>query len=185
MRASGFLIFLLLVPSALADESLWNTLATQPNLAVVLRHANAQGNDGTAWDETGNCRGERMLTDEGKALAQKIGAAFRTRSIAPTVLSSPQCRARHTAEIAFGPYTTDAALRESGSGSSSQMQVFTDKAQALLRQHRGAKPVVLVNHKPNIEALTLETVETGELIVGKIKDNGEVDVLGKIRVSAE
>jgi hypothetical protein len=39
-----------------------------------------------------------------------------------------------------------------------------------------------VSHRPNIELLTLELVEEGELVIGKITDSGEIEVLGKMRL---
>ena len=78
-----------------------------------MRHTQPAGGNPLAWDASGNCKGESMLTAEGKAHARKIGEEFAKHGIKPTVISSPMCRCRDTARIAFGEEgVTDAALRE-------------------------------------------------------------------------
>jgi hypothetical protein len=46
----------------------------------------------------------------------------------------------------------------------------------------GSVPVVLVSHRPNIDLLTMELVDEGELLVGRANANGEIEVLGRIKV---
>jgi hypothetical protein len=63
-----------------------------------------------------------------------------------------------------------------------RVSAFDRKASSLLAKHRGRVPIVFVSHRPNIELLTLELVDEGELVVGKVSDSGEVEVLGKMRL---
>ena len=39
-----------------------------------------------------------------------------------------------------------------------------------------------MSHRPNIDQLTMELVDEGELLVGRANASGEIDVLGKIKV---
>jgi hypothetical protein len=39
-----------------------------------------------------------------------------------------------------------------------------------------------VSHRPNIDLLTMELVDEGELLVGRANAHGEIEVLGRIRV---
>jgi len=73
-------------------------------------------------------------------------------------------------------------LREVASADSDQRKRFERKAQSLIARHRGSVPVVLVSHRPNIDLLTMELVDEGDLLVGRANANGEIDVLGKIKV---
>jgi hypothetical protein len=41
---------------------------------------------------------------------------------------------------------------------------------------------VFVNHRPNIDAMTMELIQIGELLVGSITEDGEIEVRGKIRL---
>jgi len=181
------LIFFFVLLSALqawaGDDALWERLKDEASLIVLMRHAEPAGGNPHTWDETGNCAGESMLTQYGKSHAGRIGEAFASRGIKPVVISSPMCRCRDTARIAFGnALLTDGALREVASADSGQKKRFERTAQSLIRSHRGSAPVVFVSHRPNIDLLTMELLESGDLLVGRVKENGEIDVLGKITV---
>lgn len=119
MRRAIFLLLGALATPVSANDPLWEKLRTEANLVVLMRHAQPAGGNPLTWDESGNCRGESMLTAVGKAHARKIGEEFAKRGIKPTVISSPMCRCRDTARIAFGDtVATDAALREIASADS-------------------------------------------------------------------
>ena len=168
---------------AWADDMLWKRLETESNLVVLMRHTQPGGGNPLTWDESGNCKGESMLTASGEMHAKRIGAAFASRGVKPRAISSPMCRCRDTARIAFGGApVTDEDLREVASADASRMKLFERKAQSLIASYRGAVPLVLVSHRPNIDQLTMELLDEGELLVGRANANGEIDVLGKIKV---
>ena len=166
-----------------ANDLLWEKLRNEANLVVLMRHTQPAGGNPLTWDESGNCKGESMLTAAGKAHAQKIGEEFAKHGIKPTVISSPMCRCRETARIAFGNAgVTDAALREIASADPERSNAFERKTQSLIGSHRGSSPVVFVSHRPNIDLLSLDLIGEGELLVGRANVKGELDVLGKIEV---
>ena len=166
-----------------ANDLLWQKLKTEADLVVLIRHTQPAGGNPLTWDESGSCKGESMLTVEGKAHARKIGEAFAQHGIEPSVISSPMCRCRETARIAFGEaVVTDAALREIASADPVRANAFERKAQSLIASHRGSSPVVFVSHRPNIDLLSLELIGEGELLVARANENGELTVLGKIQV---
>lgn len=172
------LLLLLFAFSVHADESLWRALQKQPNMVVLMRHSYAAGGNPLLWDQTGRCEGERLLTEKGKVFAKQIGEAFREENILPFVVSSPMCRCKETASIAFGKFRTEPALREIVSASSEQVEEMLLKTRSLLLKHKGTRPVVLVMHRPNIDVLTMELVDTGQLVVGEINVLGDIEVLG-------
>jgi phosphohistidine phosphatase SixA len=188
MRITWLLCLSLIVSSVGADESLWLNLKQDPNMIVFMRNAESSGNrDGInmlSWDATGKCKGESMLTDEGKAHAKKIGAAFTKHGIKAKVISSPMCRCTETAEIAFGEYVTDPELRQKSPEDTPGQDSFQEKAIELFSKYRGSTPIVFVNHRPNIDSLTMELMGIGELLIGTVAEDGEVEVLGKIRVES-
>ena len=184
MRVPSLIIFCLITQVASADEPLWIKLRSEPNLVVLMRHTHSAGGNPLTWDETGNCRGESVLSAKGKAHARKIGEAFAQHSIKPgPVVSSPMCRCRETAQGAFGnEFVTDPALSEIASADSERTGVFEKTALTLLSRHRGAAPIVFISHRPNIHLLTMELIDDGDLLVARLDDKGEIDVLGKIRI---
>ena len=173
--------------TAVADELLWEKLKQDQNMIVLMRNSESSGNrDGSSmlvWDASGKCIGESTLTTEGKAQAKRIGEAFAEHGIKPTVISSPMCRCTETAQIAFGEYLTDPDLRQKPTADVHGHEIFQAKATALLSKHRGYTPIVFVNHRPNIDALTMELIDVGDLLIGSVTENGEVEVVGKIRIN--
>jgi phosphohistidine phosphatase SixA len=173
--------------AAFADEGLWQRLQGESNMVVLMRNAESSGNrDGAnmlVWDSTGKCLGESILTAVGIEQAKGVGAVFVEHGVKPIVISSPMCRCKETAEIAFGKYVTDPVLRQKPITDIEGQEEFQATASALLREHRGRSPIVFVNHRPNIDAMTMELIEIGELLVGKVTEDGEVEVLGKIRIA--
>jgi phosphohistidine phosphatase SixA len=183
MRIAIYLLFNVLASPAWANDLLWERLRTEPNLVVLMRHAQPAGGHPLTWDESGNCKGESMLTEAGKAHAKRIGEEFAKRGLKPAVISSPMCRCRDTARLAFGDSViTDAALREIATADAERANEFERKAQALIVSYLGSSPVVFVSHRPNIDLLSLELISDGELLVGRATAKGEINVLGKIAV---
>lgn len=184
MRITVLFFLALLSSVAWADDQLWERLKTEPNLVVLMGHTHAKGGHPLTWDETGNCRGERVLSQKGKAHARKIGEAFASHGIKPTVISSPMCRCLETAQLAFVEQSvTDPDLREIESADAERTKAFENKAQSLIASKRGVAPIVFVSHHPNINQLTMELInggDGGELLVGRANEKGEIDVLGKI-----
>jgi len=186
MRAICSLCLFAIAFSSVADELLWDKLRQEANMVVLMRNTESSGNqDGAGmlvWDASGRCEGESTLTTEGRSQARKIGLSFAKRGIRPMVISSPMCRCTETAQLAFGQYLTDPDLRQRPVSDPTGQETFQGRAEALLKQHRGEVPIVFVNHRPNIDSLTMELLGIGELLVGAISADGEVEVLGRIRV---
>ncbi|MCD6679472.1 MAG: histidine phosphatase family protein [Burkholderiaceae bacterium] len=179
----AMLIVAMLPCTALADDSLWSRLQTDENLVVLMRHTQAGGGHPLAWDESGRCKGELVLTTKGKAHARSIGKAFASHGIAPVVISSPMCRCLQTAHEAFqSAPLTDPDLREVASADGERARAHETKALSLIAANRGKAPIVFVSHRPNIDQLTMELITDGELLVGQANERGEIEVLGKIAV---
>ena len=184
-----FLPLFLLSMSANANDKLWAQLKNEPYMVVMVRNAESSGNvDGAnmlAWDASGNCAGESILTEAGKIQAQLLGKAFSTRGIKPVVISSPMCRCKQTAQIAFGDHLVDANLRQRAVDDSASQEKFLQTANTLLASQRGKSPVVFINHRPNIDALTMELIGLGELLVGRLSEDGEIETIGIIRIEQQ
>ena len=155
-------------------------------MVVVMRNAessgNRDGNDMLTWDSSGRCIGESTLTPDGRVQAERIGEIFRKHRIKPFVISSPMCRCTETARIAFGEYVTNPDLRQRSPEDTQGQEAFQALTGTLLVKHRGKSPIVFVNHRPNIDALTMELIDIGEFLVGVITEDGEIEVLGKMRL---
>jgi phosphohistidine phosphatase SixA len=189
VRFLWMFLLILITATASSDESLWDKLRNDPNMVVLMRNSESGGNrDGAnmlVWDATGKCKGESILTEEGRDQAKSIGIAFERYGIKPKVISSPMCRCTETAVIAFGGYITDPDLRQRSLEGVDGEEVFQAKTRSLLINHRGKTPIVFVNHRPNIDSLTMELINVGDLLIGAITEAGEVEVIGKIKLETE
>jgi phosphohistidine phosphatase SixA len=183
VRGIVLVVLCIVALSARADDALWRRIAAEDNIVVLTRHMQSAGTNPLAWDESGACRGEHVLTAQGRAEAVSLGRMFREHSIRPVVVSSPMCRCVETARIAFGEAKVDPALREIASGDGTRTREFNQVASAILARHRGRAPVVFVSHRPNIDQITMELVEEGELLVGKIDAEGRVEVIGRMSLA--
>lgn len=166
-----------------ADESIWQIARTEPNIVLLMRHAAAQRQPGqrpTTYDASGKCDGEFMLSARGRDDAAEIGRLFKERGIDPYVVSSAMCRSRDTAMIAFGRAELDPALRESFSGGQERFHEFIKASTRWILRYRGARPLVMVMHTPNIDSLTGEQSAEPEMIVTRSDSKGELAVIGRI-----
>lgn len=174
-----------LFPSARADPKLWETIQTQANVVLVGRHMDVDRGRGTHYDASGNCQGEVMLTPKGRKQALAFGEAFKTHGVGSDklhIVASAMCRMRDTAMLAFGKATLDPALRESFSGGGGRLTEFMDAAEGWIRKYRGNTPLLLLTHHPNIDALTGEQPDYGQVVVAQSDESGGLNVLGVLRL---
>lgn len=170
---------------AQAQDDLWATIKSEPNIVIVARHTETGRGAATHYDPSGRCEGEVMLTARGRRQAEGFGKAFLNQGLPPDklhVVSSAMCRSRDTAMLAFGKASLDAALRESFSGGGTRQQEFLDAAEHWIRKHRGGTPLVMFTHLPNIDALTGEQPSYGDVVVTRSDESGGLNVLGILRV---
>lgn len=168
-----------------ADPKLWETIQTQPNVVLVGRHMDVERGQGTHYDPSGNCQGEAMLTPKGRKQALAFGEAFKSMGVGPDklhIVASAMCRMRDTAMLAFGKATLDPALRESLSGGGGRVAEFMEAAEGWIRKHRGTTPLLLLTHHPNIDALTGEQPDHGQVVVAQSDESGGLNVLGMLRL---
>ncbi len=166
---------------AQSGDALWSVIQTRPHIVVVLRHGEVGPGDSTHFDASGRCQGERMLTPQGQQQARAVGQLFASKGLTPErvqVVASAMCRTRDTAQLAFGQTQTDPALREFLSGGGERMNEATDAAEGWIKRLRGDRPVILVTHLPNIDALTGEQPSYGEAVVAESAPDGALNVLG-------
>jgi phosphohistidine phosphatase SixA len=177
----GALTAMLLHPSSHAtDEQIWKALRTGGH-AVLIRHALAPGVGDPPGFKLGNCATQRNLSDEGRAQARAIGAAFRNAGIrVDAVLSSRWCRSYDTATLmdlgtvepleALDSFFRDPAKREPS----------TTALGAYLAE-LGNRTVLMVTHQVNITALTGVYPDSSEAVVVAPGDGNGVRVVGRLR----
>ncbi len=173
---------LLTLPPAAADEAAaWDGMS-QPGHAVLMRHANAPGTGDPRDFTLGDCSTQRNLDETGREQARRVGVRLRERGIdRRTVYTSRWCRSSETAELlGIGPVEPLEGLNSFFGEAFSEDEVMP-RLRAFLREADLAPPPVLVTHQVNITSLTGVFPREGELVVIAVGDDGNVNVVGRIR----
>ncbi len=169
---------------ALADEALWARLREGGHV-LLIRHASTEPGLG---DPKGyrldDCSTQRNLSPQGREESKRIGERFRRERVpVAKVLTSPWCRCRETARLAFGAAEDWEPL--------SSFFDFPDREPAYSERIRkrigtyGWRPpkgnVVMVTHNVNIAALTGISAGTGEIVVVRPDGCCGLRVVGRLR----
>ena len=153
-----------------------------------MRHAQSAGGDPVHYDASGQCQGENMLTQRGRAQAKTVGQRFAQHKVVVVqVIHSPMCRTRDTGELAFeGVATrTDPDLREIASADAARRQAFLRTASRRLREAPERGVTVFISHAPNLFEVAMESVPYGVGLVGQVDDEGAFSPLGQVRWDAQ
>ncbi|HMN21759.1 MAG TPA: histidine phosphatase family protein [Ottowia sp.] len=182
---SVVLVAALAQSGALAQDDLWQRLATGERLVVLMRHAQSAGGDPVRYDASGQCQGENMLTQRGRFQAQAVGQRFAQHKVPVVqVIHSPMCRTRDTGQLAFAGVAarTDPDLREIASADAERRQAFLQSAARLLRDAPEGGATVFISHAPNLFEIAMESVPHGVGLVGQVDERGEFSPLGLVRL---
>ena len=166
--------------SAEPDAALWKALHSGGHVAL-LRHALAPGTGDPPDFRLRDCRTQRNLSAQGREQAARIGELFRAHGMQIVkVFSSQWCRCLETARLlGLGPveerpflnsFFKDFARRESQ----------TSELRGWLEKQTLNQPMVLVTHQVNITALTGVYPGSGELVIVRRGENGDLAVVGTI-----
>jgi broad specificity phosphatase PhoE len=174
----------LVLPSARAVDSPLGAHLRRGGVVLVIRHA---ATDFSKPDrdpvDLKDCRTQRNLSAAGRRDARLIGQGARRLQLRiGAVLSSPFCRTRETARLAFGRATVSPALLNT---------ITADHDAAWRRQIRaarrllGARPAagrvtVLVTHGSVVGDVTGHTLEEGETLVFRPFGGGRFRLVGRI-----
>jgi broad specificity phosphatase PhoE len=146
---------------------MWAALRTG-GVAVLLRHAQTEPGVGDPPGfRIGECSTQRLLSEEGRRQAQRIGASLAARNIRiDRVLSSQWCRCLDTARLAFPAHEIEPLpALNSFFGDRSREPGQTKEARGLIAAIRAPRNIVFVTHQVNIVALTGEAVGSGEAVL--------------------
>ncbi len=165
------------------DDSAWDLLKKGGNV-VLMRHASADKSKGDPLLlKIGDCGGQRMLSSTGQKEASMIGDAFRTQAIlVDTVLASRYCRTQATAKLAFGRATSWQPLDLLYALPEKNREARTEIVTKRISAYVGAKNLIMVTHQPNVEGLTLEMIEQGEMLILKPDQKGSYDIVGRLKI---
>jgi phosphohistidine phosphatase SixA len=169
-------LFLLLSTCASATD--FAQALQSPHYVLLVRHAYAPGVGDPPNYSLDRCEGQRLLNEEGRAQATRMGHWLRQQGVqSATVLSSVWCRCTETASrLGFGGYTLAPSLA-SFFDEPSRAAAQTAALQQLLAQAlpaKGSNALVLVTHHVNIAAFTGENIGSGDMVLARIGQQGQL-----------
>ncbi len=171
--------------TALAGETegFWSALA-EGGKVVMIRHAateEASGEVSMNLDSDGDCSAEQNLTDAGRDQARALGALFQERGVAVSeVLTSEFCRARETAELAFGEFEAWGPLNLVESLPADDAEFLMEDVRERIGDFEGEGVLVMMTHRSNINTITFQQTEPGDMVVVVPEGMGSFAVLGMI-----
>lgn len=165
------------------DAALWNALRAGGHIAL-LRHAIAPGNGDPPEFRLGDCQTQRNLSAQGRDQATRIGELFRAHGIqSAQILSSQWCRCLETARLlGLGP-VEERPFLNSFFNDYTRREPQTRMLREWLDQQALSEPIVLVTHQVNITALTGVYPGSGELVIVRRSETGDLTVVGTIETN--
>ena len=184
----AFLLGVLAAPLARAraadDGRAWAPLREGGHV-ILLRHASTVAGVGDPpVFRLGDCSTQRNLSEAGREQARRLGARIRAERVpVAKVYTSPWCRCRETARLAFGeaedwePLSSffDAPHREAAATES-----VLKRISGYSRRRPGGN-VVMVTHNVNIAALTKLSVGPSEMVAVRPDGCCGLKVVGRLR----
>jgi broad specificity phosphatase PhoE len=152
------------------DDAIWRRLRAG-GLVILMRHGATEGGPG---DPPGfridDCATQRNLSEAGRGEARRVGARLAAEKVPiARVYTSPWCRCRETAMIAFGraePWDALSSIFDLPDRDA-ELTGRVKKRIAGYGRRPVAGNVVMVTHNVNIAALSKHSVATAELVVMK------------------
>jgi broad specificity phosphatase PhoE len=189
-RIARLFLFLVLACAAAqaaddSPEALWKRLRDGGHVVLIRHAATGPGLGDPPGYRIDDCASQRNLSDEGRADAAKIGAAFKRERVAvDRVYASPWCRCLDTARIAFGAAEAWEPLGSFFDVPHRETEM-TESVKRRISGYGTKKPhgnIVMVTHNTNIAALTRLSVGTGEIVVVKPDGCCGLRVIGRMVV---
>jgi broad specificity phosphatase PhoE len=154
-------------------------------LVLLMRHANTDG----AGDDPGftldDCSTQRNLSEKGREEARRIGERLRAEKVPiARVYTSPWCRCRDTATLAFGK-AEDWEPLSSFFDFPHREAYYSERVRKRIASYGNAKPrgnIVMVSHNVNIGALARLSVQPGDIVVVKPEGCCGMRVLGTLQL---
>jgi phosphohistidine phosphatase SixA len=163
-----------------SESALWEAVRTGTAFAI-MRHALAPGTGDPRTVVPDDCTTQRNLSERGREQARRIGNTFRRNGIsAAQLFASAWCRCVDTATLLdIGDVKTLPDLN-SFFVTMDRSDAQTAALSVWIAAYKGNAPLVLVTHQVNITALTDVYPRSGEIVVARRDDNGNIRVLGTL-----
>jgi phosphohistidine phosphatase SixA len=168
----------------LATPELLHQVREAKGVVMYMRHSMTDNSrlDRVPSVDLNDCNTQRLLSDEGRVLATQVGEYMRQAAIPHDIpIVSPMCRAKETAQLAFGDIETDIGLSYSGSLTSAEkLPVIARTRELLSMPVQGGHNRLLVAHAPNLMDTMGYFPKECTIVFLKPEGNGQFSYLGSV-----
>lgn len=165
------------------SPSAWASLQQgKPGYVVMIRHALAPGTGDPPDFKLGDCSTQRNLSAKGREQAVQLGKEFRDRNIRiAKVLSSQWCRCLDTAKLMnLGKVEPFPALNSFFQNPKMEARQTAEIRKFIISNRNTQGAIIMVTHQVNITALTGIVPQSGESVVLRASEQGQVGVVGRL-----
>ncbi len=157
-------------------------------VVIAIRHALAPGTFDPPHFKVEDCGTQRNLNDAGRDQARRIGQWFKEQKLQPAMVrSSPWCRCKETARLAFVKFEAWTALGSPRGYTEATNAEHLSLLRQRLRNVGEQKPAgfeVWVTHNFVLSDFAGSGASVGEALVLRAAADGSVQVLGRIAAPA-
>lgn len=177
-----FFWFISINSQASDQQELWQALEDGGKV-IMMRHATVDQSIGESFVLDESCFTEKNLNEFGQQQAKSIYAAFQQHNIkVGQVLTSPYCRTKDTARLAFGHFEISPMLHLIRTIPDDKAAANLAEVRGILSQYQESDNLVLVTHRPNIADITNIRLKPAQMVVFEPLGEGLFDVLGTLDV---
>jgi len=169
---------------SVADEEMWSRLR-KGGLVILMRHASTVAGYGDPPGfRLGDCSTQRNLSEAGREEARHVGERFRAERVPVwRVYTSPWCRCRETAMLAFGKAEDWEPLASIFDYPHNEPE-FTARVRKRIASYARrelAANVVMVTHSVNIAAIAKVSLAPAEMMVMRPDGCCDARPFGRLR----
>jgi len=162
------------------EEALWDLLRAGGQVVLVRHVVTDPGVGDPPGFRLGDCSTQRNLSEVGRREAQRLGESLRAHGVpVAEVQSSPWCRCRDTARIAFGREATVQPALGNLFGRPREEAHQLTRLRALVRRPAEGN-LFMVTHGSTLYAFTGISPGTAEMVVLTPEDGGGFRVAGRL-----
>lgn len=167
--------------AAVGDDSLWASLRAGGQVVPVRHAVTEPGASDPPGFRLDDCSTQRNLSEVGRREAQRLGQSLRAHGVTvAAVLTSPWCRCRDTARLAFGREGVVQPALGNLFGRPQQEAQPLAQLRALVRRPAAAGNVFMVTYGSTVLAFTGISPGTTEMVVLTPRDDGTFLVAGRL-----
>jgi phosphohistidine phosphatase SixA len=166
------------------SQDIWTQMRENTGYVVLLRHAQTvPGTGDPPGFQLDDCTTQRNLSAEGREQAVWIGKVFRDHNIPISeVFSSQYCRCLDTARLLnLGNVQPSPMLNSTFEDRTTATQQNEQVRQEIFNHRNTPGVIVMVSHFANIGEISGISPESGEAVVVKANQQGNLAVIGQIQ----